>query len=145
MSKASSHGAIVFDYLQKKYPEPRTALQIAAATGLSYAKVMTGIRHIKEVLGPIHGEPIVYQPRYHVVKGGLWVRHTYKLAESAVEVKEYGAWRLGIHAKQLRNAGLVLQAGVDKFGDADLAVLLHSVKQAADTAEFVQKKLLGAP
>lgn len=139
--KYAAKGAMVFDYL-KKAKEGRTALEIAADTGLSYPQVMDGIRHIKEVLGVVHSEPIIYTP-YVYRRGTSLAQHTYRLAATAKQVKTYEAWRLGIHVKQLRNLALIGEAGMDKFGDAELGVLLHSLKQAADTAEFVQKQLLG--
>jgi hypothetical protein len=141
MPSAASHGAVVFGYLQKHGPTP--LWKIASALGISESQARVGIYHIKTVLGPIHSEPIIYKPYMTKLKSG-WTQHTYELSPTAKLVKEYGAYRLGIHVKQLRNLGLIMQAGSEKFGDTDLSVLLHSITQAADTAEFVQKRLLGA-
>jgi len=145
MSKASN-GAIVFAYLQSEHPIPRAAWEIARQTGLSYSQVHSGLNHIREVLGPIHSEPLIYDPRYlrRVVAGKRQlIQHSYLLSDSAVAIKEYGAYRLRIHVKQLRNLGLVLTAGAEKTGDRSIDILVHSIGQAADTAEFVQKQLLG--
>lgn len=146
MPSPASHGATVFAYLQSVYPVLRTAWEIQVDTGLSYTQVQRGIRHIKEVLGPLHGEPINYKPWY-APRGGTskgWVQHGYRLSESAAEVREYSAWRFGIHVKQLHNLASILEAGEQKFGDSELDVLRHTIQQAAGTVEFVQKKLLNA-
>lgn len=147
MSRASN-GALVFDFLQKAYPSPRRADEIALGAHLSYSQVQSGLNHIREVLGPIHAEPLIYKP-YMIARTiagkKQWVQHTYVLSADAAEIKEYGAYRLRIHTKQLRNLALVLEAGMEKTGDTSLGVLIHSIGQAADTAEFVQRELLGAP
>lgn len=144
MSRASN-GAVVFDCLQKA-KEPLTAAEIETATGLSYYQVQSGLGHIREVLGPIHAEPLINRAWSVYRKASkTWAQWTYELSDDAKAVRDYGAYRLRVHTKQLRNLALVLEAGATKTGDPALGVLKHSVEQAAATAEFVEKQLLGAP
>ena len=143
MSKPHSHAATLHAFL-KKMPSS-TIAEIMEGTGLSRGQIASGINHYRNTYGPMLGEnPVINVPwTIFRKRDGAWVRSTYKLSDSAKEIKDYGAYRIRINAKQMLTTARTLESGYEATGDMGLKLLAHSVHQMVNTAEFVVQELMG--